>query len=427
MEFTEELLCFLWKFRLFNQKQLATETGEALGILSPGIHNRESGPDFEQAKIKIGSTIWAGNIEMHLRSSDWDNHRHSRDRAYNNVILHVVVENDRVIKRPDGTEIPTLVVKDLIPEHIKVRYRDLIENLYRIPCENRLNSVDEFHINGWLGRVLIERLEEKSSIVFQFLDECKGSWDDAFYIMLARNFGFKINALPFELLAKSLPQTILAKHKSNSLQIEALIFGQAGFLADRVEDDYFQQLQKEYYFLRKKYNLHSLDKSLWKFLRLRPNNFPTLRLAQFSALVVKSNHLLSEILETKDPASLRRLFDQLPVHPYWDNHYLFGKPSLKKSSGIGQTSVNNILLNTVALFIFAYGKRTGVPSLVSRAIEILEGLPFEENQITAIFTEIGVKKRGADLSQALLQQKKRYCDTKRCLDCGIGTKLINQN
>lgn len=427
MKFTEELLYFLWKFRLFDQKKLFTTSGELLEIISAGIHNKGAGPDFEQAKIRIGKTTWVGNIEMHLRSSDWDNHKHFLDKAYNNVILHVVWEDDKVILRSDGTEVPTLVLQGIEFKDIELRYRDLMENLNWIPCENQLALIEDVHIDSWLSRVLIERLEERSKTILALLKEYRGSWDDAFYVLLARNFGFKINALPFELLARSLPQSILAKHKNNSLQIEALIFGQAGFLTAQLEDDYPKKMQREYHFLRKKYGLIPIDQYLWKFLRLRPQNFPTIRLAQFAALVGKSSHLFSRIIEISDVKKLHLLFNNLMINPYWRDHYRFGKLAPEASKHLGTNSVNNILLNSIVLFIFTYGKQTGQEKFIHKSITILESLPFEINQVTAGFNKIGLKTGGAETSQALLQLKKSYCDAKRCLDCSIGTKLIKKS
>lgn len=426
MLYTEDLLYFLWKFRLFKQQQLLITTGETLEIISPGIHNKHAGPDFEEAKVRIGETIWVGNVEMHLRSSDWNQHGHTADKAYNNVVLHVVLENDEPVFRNDGTQLPVLELRGRIPKNIESNYRDLMENLNWIPCEKKLGSIDGFHVQSWLSRVLIERLEEKSPQVENLLKEYKGSWDDAFYVMLARNFGFKVNTLPFEMLARSLPQAILARHKNNPMQIEALIFGQAGFLGNDALDDYQRQLKNEYFFLQKKYQLIPIENYLWKFLRLRPNNFPTLRLAQFAALIIKSNHLFSKIMGINDIMELKACFSDLPISSYWEKHYRFG--AITSASGrLGVSSVDNILLNTVVLFIFYYGKCAGKENFVSRAIAVLENLPFENNYITRNFQAAGIKGGGADVSQALLQLKKSYCDARKCLHCGIGSKLLNQN
>jgi hypothetical protein len=427
MPITEDLLYYLWKFRLFDLKNLKTHSGDFIEIVNPGFRNTNAGPDFSEAKIRIGDTLWAGNVELHLNSSDWEKHGHTTDEAYDNVILHVVYANDTPIFRTDGTPIQTLELKGKIPAQIEYKYRDLMQNLYWIPCENRLKQVDDFLIKNWLSRILIERLEQKSREVLNLVNELKGSWDDAFYIAIARNFGFKTNANPFEMLARSLPQLILAKHKNNPAHIEALLFGQSGFLGGVTEDEYHQQLKAEYSYLQKKYNLVPLSAHLWKFLRLRPNNFPTVRLAQFAGLAVNSNHLFSKIIEIREKKELARLFDSLPVNPYWETHFRFGKAAERTPKQLGTESINNILLNTVAIFIFSYGKYTGKGSLTKRAVELIESLPGETNSIVNRYKSIGLKSNSADVSQALLQLKKYYCDTKKCLSCGIGVKLLNRD
>ncbi|HCN81999.1 MAG TPA: DUF2851 domain-containing protein [Sphingobacteriaceae bacterium] len=425
MPFPEDFLHYLWKFRLFDWKDLKTISGDTIEIINKGIHNKDAGPDFEHAHIRIGETIWVGNAEIHLNSSDWDKHQHSGDKAYDNVILHVVFQYDKTVFRSDGSEIQTLELKHRIPSGIQARYEELMQNMNWIPCEKQIGRIDEFHIKNWLPRVLVERLEERAQTVNAILEEYKGSWDDAFYVMLARNFGFKINTLPFEMMARSLPQQILARHKQNALQIEALIFGQSGFLNDKLSDSYAKVLQAEYKYLRNKYRLKSLDKFLWKFLRLRPQNFPTIRLAQFAALVIKSNHLFSRIIETGSIPALKELFTDLPVNDYWKTHFRFDKETGPISAQIGEDAVNTILLNTVSLFLYSYGKYTGNGYYISRSLALLESLPSEINQITRRFTEIGINSDKADSSQALLQLKKYYCDEKKCLNCGIGIQLIN--
>ncbi len=423
---TEDFIHFIWKFRLFNQMELKTAEGESITIISPGIHNKDAGPDFENVKIKIGDTLWAGSAEIHINSSDWEKHRHSTDKAYDNVVLHVVYEYDKPVLRSDGTEPPTLEIKQYIKPGVEKRYKELMENLTWIPCEKQICRVDDIYVQNWLQRVLVERLEEKSKDVLKLADEYKGSWDDTFYILLARNFGFKVNALPFELLARSLPRQILSKHKDSALQTEALLFGQSGLLED-VSDDYTGLLAAEYGFLQKKYQLKPLEPYLWKFLRMRPQNFPTLRLAQFAALILKSSHLFSKVLEMKEEKKISELFRDLPVSPYWESHYRPGKTATRVSSQLGQESINNILLNTVALTLFSYGKYIDDDALVQRSVSILESLPFEMNNITRRFKDIGIRQGSAGNSQALLQLKKTWCDRKNCLLCAVGAKIINSD
>ncbi|MEO8795617.1 MAG: DUF2851 family protein [Daejeonella sp.] len=426
MLFPEDFLHYLWKFRLFNQLNLKTSCGQDLQILSTGIHNKDSGPDFENARVKIADQIWAGTVEIHLKSSDWKKHQHQRDKAYENVILHVVYESDDQIYRDDNSLIPELILQDLIPDDAICKYEELMMNLSWIPCENLLPNVNEVYIDSWLSRMITERLETKSLSINKLLDEYKGSWDDAFYISIARNFGFKTNALPFELLARSLPQQILAKHKNNPFQIESLLFGQAGFLNDHFEDEYPRKLQKEYEFLKLKYSLRPIDKFIWKYMRLRPQNFPCIRIAQFAALISKSSFLFSKTLQLEDVKELRSLFENLEINPYWLDHYYFDKRSNEVSKNLGTDSVNNILINTVAVSMFAFGKQLGIQKYTDNALELLENLPGEINQVLNRFRKTGIKAENSFRSQALMHLKSSYCDHKKCLHCGIGIKLLKQ-
>lgn len=425
MSFPEDFLHYLWKFRLFNQLELKTSSGEILEIMIVGVHNKNAGPDFENAKIRIGATLWAGNVEIHLRSSDWERHQHQIDEAYDNVILHVVGQHDQQIFRTDGTEIPVFILGELIPPNVAANYNRLMECMNWIPCEKQLIHVDQLHIKNWLSRILIERLEEKANIINDILLEVKESWDDAFYIVLARNFGFKTNAIPFEMLARSLPQQLLARYKNNPLQIEALVFGQAGFLSAGFKEEYPKMLKQEYQFLKKKHSLKPVDRYLWKYMRLRPQNFPTVRLAQFAALIIKSNHLFSRILDEKDIKRVIQMFNDLPINSYWQTHFRFEVECTKSSGHLGEQSVNNILINTVAVFLFAFGKKTGSEVYMNRSLSLLENLSPEINGVINRFKEVGVHAENAYFAQALMQLKKSYCDQKKCLSCGIGTKLLN--
>ncbi|MDB5157927.1 MAG: hypothetical protein JWR50_2634 [Mucilaginibacter sp.] len=376
MLFTEDFLHYIWKFRLFDRDNLQTTGGESIEIHSAGMHNTDSGPDFTNGRIKIGDTTWAGNVELHLSSSDWAKHNHTKDSAYDNVILHVVYRDDEPVILPNGRQIPTLELKDRIPDDLYNRYHNLVYgNQTIIPCEASIGKLDDFTLRTWFTRILIERLEKKSTAVITALELNRGDWEETFYQFLAANFGFKTNAVPFELMAKSLPQNILAKHKNNPLQIEALIFGQAGFLTGDFTDEYPQKLKIEYEFLRKKFSLTPMDNHLWKFMRMRPLNFPTVRLAQFAALVVNSNHLFSKILDIKDVKSLQKLFTDLHVNAYWDEHYQFDKSSKPASKNMGPASADLLLLNTLALFLFSYGKHNQQQYFIDRSLKLLENLP----------------------------------------------------
>jgi hypothetical protein len=425
MLITEDFLHYVWKFRLFTRINLQTTEGEEIEVFSAGMAHTDGGPDFQNARIRIGETTWAGNVELHVSSAHWNRHGHQTDGAYGSVILHVVYRDDQPIILPDGRKIPTLELHDRIPEELYLRYHNLIfSNQQFIPCEGNINTVDELTMRNWLTRVLVERLEKKSAAVLEALNVNRGDWEETFYRFLAANFGFKVNALPFELLAKSLPQNIFAKHKNNPMQIEALIFGQAGFLEDDLTDEYPRKLKEEYNYLRKKYSLSPIEKHLWKFLRMRPQNFPTIRLAQFAALVVNSTHLFSKILEVRDVAQLRDLFANARVNPYWETHYRFDAESKPASKNMGQAGVDIILLNTVAVTLFSYGKHLQKQHYISRAMALLEYLPAEKNHITDDFVTLGVKISTAFESQALLELKNSFCNHKKCLQCAVGNKIL---
>ncbi len=426
MNFPEDFLHYVWQFRSFDYIDLQTAGGESLKIINPGLLNKNAGPDFFHAKIEIGDTIWAGNVEIHLKSSDWLKHNHQKDPAYENVILHVVYEHDAEIKRMDNTVLPVLELKSRISADLIQKYEKLFLTLTDFPCIAQIGTVEPLIVDSFLARTLIERFEQKTAAVTETLNELKGNWDETFYRFMARNFGFKINALPFELLAKAVPQNIYSKHKNNPHQIEALVFGAAGFLNDQFEEEYPQKLKAEFSFLQKKYKIKPVEISVWKFMRMRPQNFPTIRLAQFAALIIKANHLFSKVMEIRDIAQLRVLFENLPINDYWKKHYHFKKETAGVNIQIGKSSVDNILLNTVALFLFAYGKHTATQFYISRAIKLLESLPAEENAIIDKFTGAGVKIGHAFASQGILQLKKQYCDEKKCLSCGIGIKILKQ-
>lgn len=425
MSFNENFLHYVWKLKLFDFKDLTTTQNEKIAIIAFGLHNMDAGPDFQNAKIDIGGLQWVGNVEIHLKSSDWYKHQHQK--SYDNVILHVVYEHDMPIHRTDGSSIPTLELKGRISDKILQGYQNFVNNPRVIPCEGQLKTVSNLAIHSTLSRVLVERLERKVGLVERVLKQTQGSWDDAFYILMARNFGFKVNATPFELLAQSLPQIILAKYKHNPLQIASLLFGQAGFLEQKMEDDYPLLLQKEYQFLRKKHQLSPIDVSLWKFMRTRPQNFPTLRLAQFASLIEQSNHLFSKVVEAQDAKQIKMMFEGIHIQEYWKTHYRFHQLSSKNNLGImGNSSIENLIINTVSPVLFAYGKSISNEDLVNKSLELLEMLPAEKNKITTLFQSCGMVVKTAFQSQAILQLKENYCESKKCLDCGIGLSILKR-
>ena len=420
----EAFLWYLWKYRLYN-KDLNTTDGETVIVEHPGYQNHDSGPDFFNARVRIGDTRWAGNVEIHIRSSDWFKHEHHYDRAYDNIILHVVHDSDVTIKRADGQVIPVVELKNGFESTKWSDYQKLANAPGWVPCAKQIANIDDFIIQQWLDRVLVSRLEKKTQFITNLLTEFKGNWSECFFILLARNFGFKVNALPFELLARSIPLKILTRHAGNLFQLEALLFGQAGFLAEKFNDDYPFQLQKEYRYLQNKLGLQPLEKHLWKFGRLRPGNFPTIRLAQFAFCIHQNAHLISRIIEASSFKEIQSLFN-VSAGAYWNNHYLMDKASEHCVKTIGKASIDNIIINTIAPFLFVYGKTEMELHLTDKAFNLLEDCPSEKNIIINGWKKIGVNAKTAGRSQALIELKTAYCAEKKCLTCGIGIKLLNQ-
>lgn len=421
---TEQFLQYIWKYGLFDQSALITNTGENVAIIKQGVHNQDAGPDFVNAQLKISGTTWAGNIEMHLNSSDWYKHNHHLDEAYRNVILQVVIKNDKPVLLQNGESLPTLELK--FDQRLFDNYQLLVENKKWVPCEDQIKKLDRFLINYWLESLMVERLQEKSLTIEDTLNRMNMDWVETFYIRLARNFGFKVNGDPFEMLARSIPLKYLSKHKDSLMQVEAILFGQAGFLEEEKEDDYYNSLVKEYTFLKAKFSLKPLEKHIWKFLRLRPDNFPTIRIAQFAALIHHSSFLFSRIIETGDINQLIGYFS-VEASGYWKSHYQFGK----KTSGsgkrkIGKESIDNFIINTISPFLFLYGKINGKEELKERAVLFLSALSPEKNSTLKGWEEIGIKADNAAQSQALLQLKKHYCDKRNCLNCLFGNKFIRE-
>jgi len=419
----EDFLHYVWRLKRFNFINLQTTQGEAVQLIYIGELNTHAGPDFTNARIKIGDTLWAGNVEIHVQSSEWIKHQHQEDMAYDNVILHVVLEEDQAIFRKNGNRIPCLELKGLIPPKLSKTYLKLLNNEQWIPCQHQFNSVSEITKNIWLDRLLVERLEQKLKPITQSLENNKYDWEASLYQMLARNFGMKVNADPFELLAKSLPLSILGKHKNILLQLEALLFGQAGMLAEAFEDQYPQKLQREYLFLQKKYQLQPILIESWKLLRMRPANFPTIRITQLAHLLFQSTHLFSKILAAKNVLELEHMFD-VNVSSYWHTHYVFDKISPKRKKKLGKGTIHLLIINTIVPFLFAYGKRKAEDKYIDKALQLLEELPPEKNSQINKWKALGYEPQSAYQTQALLQLKKAYCSRHRCMECAIGNAIM---
>lgn len=422
----EEFLHYIWKYQLFNNPaNLFLEDESEVLIIDTGIFNQDSGPDFFNAKIKIDNTLWVGNVEIHINSSDWLKHNHQLDKAYNNVILHVVFNHDREIEDKEGNVIPTLELKNLISKDILKKYNSLmhVSGKNWIPCGNQIKTIDEFTINLWLNRVAIERLEHKAIDIENSLNQNNNNWEETFYQYLFKYFGLKVNAEPFFQVAINTPLKIVEKHNSIT-SVEALFYGQSGLLEDNVKDEYFIQLQQEYSFLKAKFSLQNIDKSMWKFLRLRPFNFPTIRISQLSSILLNNPRLFSKMIAAKNANELQKYF-KTQASEYWNNHYQFGKLVKENSKKhLGQLTINNIIINVVVPFTFVYGKVKRNEEMVEKAINLLEELKPEQNAIIKSWQKLGVKSSNALHTQSLLEIKNNYCSEKKCLNCGIGNKIL---
>ena len=419
---TEEFVQFLWKYGLFERTGLHTDSGEEIQIISLGEQNQDSGPDFINARLKIGTTTWAGNVEIHLRSADWYVHGHQTDKAYDNVILHVVYQHNRPASRSNGDIIPTLVMP--CPEKIYSNYQELVGQKGSMPCQAKIKRVDPLLLECWLSSLVVERLRQKSEYISRYLQGNSFNWEEALYFSVARSFGFGLNSGPFEQVARSLPLSILSRHRDNPLQVEALLMGQAGLLEEGfLYPGYCESLKREYLHLRRKYNLKPLEKHLWKFLRLRPVNFPTIRLAQFAMLILKSEGLLSRILTCREIQEMKGIFT-VHASEFWNSHYTFDKLSAPKIKTLGEEATFSIIINTVIPFLFIYGSMNGTDEIRERALDLLNRVPPENNRFIRRWTEAGVRPSSALYSQALLQLSENYCSRRRCLACSIGTHLI---
>lgn len=421
----EDFLHYIWKFGLFDKGNLLSTAGQSIEIIKQGEHNKDSGPDFFNAKIKIDGTLWAGNVEIHINSSDWVKHNHQHDEAYNNVILHVVLNHDVEVYQRANETISTLELKFRILPNVKQNYEKLNQSNKNIPCANSLKDVKEITTSNWLQRMAIERLESKIIFVNQLFEETKHDWQETFYRLLASNFGFKTNSEPFLLLAKKLPLNIILKHKNDLFQLESLLFGIAGLLDQTFEEEYPRKLQNEFEFLRKKYQLVPVKAETWKYMRMRPLNFPTLRIAQFAMLLNNSSHLFSKILEENNLQPIIAMFKH-NCSEYWDTRYSFSSTSEKKQKTIGQSAIELLLINSVVPLLFFYGKIKGEQKYIDRAIEFLTQLKPETNKTVNQFTTIQLIVHNACETQGLIQLEKEYCRKFKCLNCAIGNEILKK-
>jgi hypothetical protein len=422
---TEAFLHYLWQFQQFDKSFLQTVSGEKITVLKTGILNTDSGPDFTNSRLQINKIEWVGNVEIHLKSSDWQLHRHQYNKAFNNVILHVVWENDQAITRQDGSLIPTVELKSITDIQLLYKYQQLIDNKAIIPCKEHFLEVSNISKFSMLDKVLARRLQQKAQIVEQIFEQNKGDWEETAYQLLARNFGFKLNSETFLRLSQNLPLKVLQKHRDNLTQIEAILFGQAG-LIEKV-DEYSEKLSQEYDFFAAKFSLKSsqLNSYEWKFLRTRPANFPTIRIAQLARLIIQQQSFFSLFTQTNLIENLRNAL-KIDQSLYWQEHYNFGKTANKKLIGLGNESINNILINTVIPLLACYSEKTNNQELMTRCVNFLEALPAEENHITKIWESLGLTIKTAFDSQASIELYNDFCTQKRCLHCNVGIEVLKK-
>lgn len=421
----EKLMQYVWKHRLWRSEDMVTNTGKKVRVVDPGLLNTDAGPDFFNAKIEIDGHMWVGNVEMHYRATDWKRHRHDSDKAYDSVILHVVAKDDAPVRRTNGELIPQLVLE--VSPQFNADYASLVGATIEVPCATKIKQVPHLTIVEWVEGLAFERLHGKVERIHQLLDSFNGSWEDVCYVTLARNFGFGINNDAFERLARRTPLRLLGKHSDSVLQIEALLFGQAGMLDAQKPgmDSYYNQLCTEYAFLSNKFQLTPMEKESWKLFRIRPQNFPYRRIAMLAQFIEGGFRMMNRILEAEGEKEMRALFE-VELSGYWTKHYTFGKPNERATATLSRSSIDIILINTVAPLLYAYGELTGNYEMTDKVIKLLEDLRAESNSIVSHFVAYGINCPDALTSQALVQLKREYCDARKCIYCKIGHHLLSK-
>lgn len=420
----EQLLHYVWKHRIFPLKALQTTSGLSLEVIDTGLANSNAGPDFFNAKLKIDGVLWVGNVEIHSLSSDWYRHGHEKDKAYDSVILHIVEQADCEVTRLSGEAVPQFVLS--CPESVKLHYEELCKSDSYPSCYSILGTLPKLTIHSWLTALQTERFEQKALAINERLKRCDNHWEDAFFITLSRNFGFGLNGDAFEQWAKQVPFRAVDKHRDNLFQVEAFFLGQAGLLEAEEGDEYYLSLKKEFGYLRHKFGLAQVDASSWRFLRLRPGNFPYIRLAQLAYLYHQGDSLFSRVMEAESSEDIRKLLSAR-TSAYWEKHFTFSKASPQRTKTVGVSSLNLLIINTVVPFLYAYGLHKADERLCERAGKLLEELKAENNYVTRLWNGAGLPVQTAADSQALLQLQKEYCDKKKCLHCRFGYEYLKAN
>lgn len=421
----EDLLQYLWKIGLVTDPSAQLTDGSEISILNRGVHNYDAGPDFLNAKIKgTDGTIWAGNIEIHIKSSDWEAHQHQKDPAYNNVILHVVYHHDKEISDANNRLVPTLEINRYIDTSILDRYLHLKRNHNWIPCQEMIGQVDRITKEMFLDRLMVQRLESKSNAINNLWESTGQDWETLLYVSIAKYLGGKVNAQPFEELARATPLSIIQKNIDQKEIIEAILFGQAGLLKGTIKDAYFQRLKEAYSFYQKKYKLQPII-TPWKLARMRPANFPTIRIAQLAAFFYEQSQVFSKIIDSEEVGNLFSLFD-VTASSYWDSHYLFGKKIDKNVvKRLGKATQRSLLINVVSPILFKYGEFYNSDVHREKAINLLQNIKAESNTIIKKWKGLGFNPTNSGQTQGLIHLKTKYCDPKACLACSIGHKIMH--
>lgn len=427
----EQLLHYTWKHRLFPLSPLTTTDGQAVEVIDPGLHNHNSGPDFFNAKVKIGSTLWVGNVEIHDRASDWYQHGHDHDSHYDNVVLHVCSVIDRDVYDSQGKRLLQMQLD--VPSSVRDNYRELMRTDSYPPCYRVIPSLSRLTVHAWLSALQVERLEQKTEAIVRRARQCGGSWEDAYFVTLARNYGFGINGDAFEQWALNVPLRAVDKHRDDLFQIEAIFMGQAGLLdisavpecyrEEALREGYFKRLSDEYRYLSHKFSMTPMDVGLWRFLRLRPQNFPHIRLSQLARLYYDRKAGLSQLLSCESIEQLKSLLSS-SVTPYWETHYTFGSVSGKSGKRLSSNSLSLLMINTAIPMLFAMGRHQAKEELCDRSFTFLEQLKAENNFIIRMWRQCGLDVNNAGDSQALIQLKREYCDRRDCLRCRFGYEYL---
>ena len=421
----EEFLYYVWKYKIFTDINLQTSDTKEVSILKAGIHNKNSGPDFLNAQVKIDHQLWAGNVEMHVKSSDWYLHKHEEDANYDAVILHVVWEHDVAVFMKNNKPLPTLELKNFVSKELLENYNSLVYHQQKfIPCENQLTTIDEFLLNNWLERLYFERLEHKSTFIKELLLDTNADFEAVLFQLLAKNFGLKVNGEPFLQLATSMDFSVVRKERFDLEQLTALFFGQAGFLEEDLEEHYHQQLKEKYRYLKHKHKLNSISKNAFQFFRMRPQNFPTIRIAQLASLLYTHQNIFSKLMNINKKEDFYDLFS-FEVDTFWKTHYTFESDSKKSPKKLTKSFVDLIIINTIIPLKFVYLQSRGAVD-ENEIMQLIKQVSSEKNSIISNFSALEIKAKNAMESQALLELKNNYCTKKRCLQCAIGNSLLKK-